>query len=124
MPTALTRDTARVVSEDLVATLTKRGLVLRRPRCRKKVLVRWEDLEREYLHDAATGVEAFERPLPKRWLPSVGEEVWVRPVEKVWRGETVKVLPGMGEETVVVRPGGKKLREVRVLLSQTRPLGV
>jgi len=124
VPTALTRDTTRVVSETLVASLTKQGLVLRRPRGRRKVLVTWEDLEREYVHDARTGLEAFERPLPRHWLPSIGDPVWVKPELTAWRGEVGRVLPGMGEEIVVVflNHNGKS-REVRVLLSQARPIG-
>ena len=132
MPTALTRDTTRVVSETLVASLTKQGLVLRRPRGRRKVLVTWEELEREYVSDAPTGLEAFKYPLPCRWLPAIGEAVWVKPKDTAWRGEVAKVLSGMGEEIVVVffldRKRKLKLnckgepREVRVLLSQTRPI--
>ena len=124
MPTVLTRNVTRVVSTSLVTSLTEQGLVLRRPYGRRKVLLTWEHLEREYLNDAQTGIEAFDRPLPSRWLPSIGDTVWVKPGGTAWRGEVAKVLLGMGEEVVevFVSHGGKKKREVRVLLSQTRPI--
>jgi len=49
--------------------------------------------------------------------------VWVKPEGKAWRGRVRKVLPGLGEEIIVVFLGrGKVKREARVLLSQTRPL--
>jgi len=123
MPTRLTRDTTRVVSDRLVATLTKEGLVLRRPYGRRKALVTWTDLEREYLHDSEGGLAAFGEPLPRRWLPRVGEPIWVKPRDTAWRGEVSKVLSGMGEQIVVALLGTKRRREVRVLLSQTRPIG-
>ncbi len=121
MPIVLNRNVSRVVSKSLVATLTAQGLVLRRPYGQRKVLVTWEELDSEYMRDARTGGEAFERPLPSRWLPAVGESVWIKPRDTAWRGEVVKVLAGLGEEIVVARL--KRKREVRVLLSQTRPLG-
>jgi len=124
MPTALTRETTRVVSGNLVASLTKQGLVLRRPYGRRRVLLSWENLELEYLQDAQTGMEAFERPLPRRWLPSIGDTVWIKPGGTAWRGEVAKVLSGMGEQIIVAfLKRNTKRSEVRVLLSQTRPIG-
>jgi len=121
MARVLSRRVSRRVSDTLVASLDERGLILRRPHGRRKVLVTWEELESEYLHDARTGAEAFDRPLPARWLPSPGEWVWVKPKRKAWLAQVRRVLAGLGEEIIVCRLGGRGEKEIPVLLSRTRP---
>jgi hypothetical protein len=123
MVTVLSRRTVRRVG-DLMVALNQEGLELRRLRSRSSYFVTWDELEQEYLLDTKTGPEAFERPLPIRWLPVVGVKVWVKPKEVVYCGEVVKVLAGLGEEIVVVRlRRSKKFRDIQVLLSQCRPMG-
>jgi hypothetical protein len=121
MPTALNRRVTRRVSDTLVASLDAKGLILRRPRGRKRVLVTWEELDSEYLADARTSAEAFRRRLPARWLPKPGDMVWVKPKSHVWTALVRKVLHGCGEEIVVCRMAGRT-PEMHVLLSRTRPM--
>lgn len=118
----LKRPLCRKVSDRLVVTVTERGLVLRRPGKKTRCLIPWDDLENEYLRDVRTYRDAFELPLPKRWLPEAGQWILARPGgAKVYRSRAVKILHGLGEELVVVRPAGFN-SDVTVALSATRPM--
>jgi hypothetical protein len=111
--------TRRIGTSDMVVSVRPEGLAMRRFRSHTEVLVMWETLFKEYV-PAKVATEAFATAAPTRWLPHVGDLVFVRRSE--WRfdcrARVTKVLAGCGEEIIRVKCRGC---EHDVLLSQVRP---
>ena len=95
------------------------GVVLRRYRGRDEVLVRWEELFRQYLPAKRAG-DVFATGAPSRWLSSPGDFVWAKLPGWICphRVKVVRILAGCGEEIVRVKFRG---RQDDFLLSWLRP---
>lgn len=119
----LSKSVTRRVSDMLVVSMTRDGLVLRHHRGRRRVILSWDFIEESHLFKFRKLADAFSVDAPSRWIPAAGERVLVRPSERVLVAEVRRVLRGCGDEIVVCWVSGKK-KEVRVLRSQTRPWSI
>ncbi len=128
MPTKLTRPVTRRIG-DLVVTLREDGLHIRRPRARKGMTVGWSWLE-DKLSQPRTCTEAFESSLPRGWIPTIGERVWVRRRRGtlsncVSRGDVLAIIPAVPQLLVKVQLSyGRSRVDVMLELSDVRPTKV
>ncbi len=126
MPTTLTKPVTRRIG-DLVVRLTDKGLEVRRHRQRRPPLkLAWEVFEQQ-VDVPATRKAAFERPLPRGWLPKPGEKVFVAIVPGtlcacVSTGQVIQIIEAVPEPIVRVRlNSGRGCTEEQLYLSNVRP---
>ncbi len=127
MPTKLTKPVRRRIG-DLVVTLQADGLLVRRSRKRRAVLVPWTILD-DLLATPRCRQEAFARPAPRGWCPRPGQKVFVRPIRGtlcrcVSCGLVIAVINAVPQPIVKVRLryAGNTTDE-QLDLCDTRPIG-
>jgi hypothetical protein len=113
---------------DLMLDISEFGVVLRKSHQNGEVYWTWEELA-ERLDRPRGRSEAFQRPLPRGWLPAVGEDVYVRALSGylsncVSRGLVLAVATAVPEPLVRVRLRyGRGKSEDQYTLSNLRPIG-